>query len=94
MRSSEHLHDNSQLDWHLEDGPGWKVVQKTVTPAKPTDFALYLRVPGRSASTQVTIHGQPVSGATPGRYLDLRRHWSSGDTIIVKVSMTSQVIEA
>jgi hypothetical protein len=29
-----------------------------------------------------------------GRYLDLRRRWSSGDTITVKFSMTPQAIEA
>jgi uncharacterized protein len=100
-----HLYDNSQLDWHLEDGTGLQVVQKTnypwdgtvditVTPAKPTDFTFYLRVPGWSDSTQVTINGQPVSGATPGQYLALRRRWSSGDTIAVKFSMTPQMIEA
>ena len=27
-----HLYDNSQLDWHLEDGTGLKVVQKTNYP--------------------------------------------------------------
>jgi hypothetical protein len=31
---------------------------------------------------------------TPGRHLDLRRRWSSGDTITVKFRMTSQGIEA
>jgi DUF1680 family protein len=66
----------------------------TVTPAKPTDFTFYLRVPAWSDSTQVTINGQPVSGAAPGRYLDLRRLRSSGDTITVNCNMTPQVIEA
>jgi DUF1680 family protein len=100
-----HLYDNSQLDWHLEDGTGLKVVQKTnypwdgtvdvtVTPAKPTDFIFYLRVPGWSAGTRVTINGKPVLGARPGQYLALRRRWSSGDTITVKFNMTPQVIEA
>jgi uncharacterized protein len=100
-----HLYDNSQLDWHLEDGTGLQVVQKTnypwdgtvditVTPAKPADFTFYLRVPGWSEGTQLTINGKPVSGATPGQYLALRRRWSSGDTITVKFSMTPQVIEA
>ncbi|HEY6386411.1 MAG TPA: glycoside hydrolase family 127 protein [Candidatus Acidoferrum sp.] len=100
-----HLYDNSQLDWHLEDGTGLKVVQKTnypwdgtveisVTPAKPTEFTFYLRVPGWSAGTQVLINGQPVSGATPSQYLSLQRHWSPGDVINVKFGMTPQVIEA
>ena len=100
-----HLYDNSQLDWHLEDGTGLKVVQKTnypwdggvdiaVTPAKPSEFAFYLRVPGWSDGTQVTVNGKAVSGATPGQYLAVRRRWTSGDVIHVKFGMTPQVIEA
>ena len=100
-----HLYDNSQLDWHLEEGTGLKVVQKTkypwdgsaeitVAPAKPTEFTFYLRIPGWSDGTQVTINGHAVSGATAGQYLPLRRRWSSGDTIGVKFNMMPQVIEA
>ena len=100
-----HLYDNSQLDWHLEDGTGLKVVQNTkypwggmaeinVAPTKPTEFIFYLRIPGWSDGTQVEINGKPVPGATPGQYLALRRRWSSGDVINVKFNMTPQVIEA
>ena len=100
-----HLYDNSQLDWHLEEGTGLKVVQKTnypwdgaaeitVASAEPTEFTFYLRIPGWSDSTQVTINGQSVSGATGGQYLPLRRRWSSGDTISVKFNMAPQVIQA
>jgi len=100
-----HLYDNSRLDWHLEDGTGLKVVQKTnfpwdgtveisVAPAKPTEFTFYLRVPGWSIGTQVSINGKPVSGAIPGQYLALQRRWAPGDVIKVKFGMTPQVIEA
>jgi uncharacterized protein len=100
-----HLYDNSQLDWHLEDGTGLKVVQKTnypwdgavditVAPAKPTDFTFYLRIPGWSDSTQVKVNGDSASGATAGQYLALRRRWSAGDSISVKFNMAPQVIEA
>src|SRR5579864_7769578 len=100
-----HLYDNSQLDWHLEDGTGLKVVQKTnypwdgaaditVTPAKPTEFTFNLRIPGWSSGTQLIVNGKPVSGATPGQYLALRRQWAAGDVIKVKFGMTPQVIEA
>jgi hypothetical protein len=100
-----HLYDNSQLDWHLEDGTGLKVVQKTnypwdgtveisVAPAKPGEFTFYLRVPGWADSTQVSINGKPLSGATPGQYLALQRRWAHGDVINVKFGMTPEVIEA
>jgi DUF1680 family protein len=100
-----HLYDNSQLDWHLEDGTALKVVQKTnypwdgavdisVAPGRPTDFTFYLRIPGWSNGTQVTVNGKPVSGATAGQYLAVRRRWTSGDAISVKFGMTPQVLEA
>ena len=100
-----HLYDNSQLDWHLGDGTSLKVVQKTnypwdgnaeitVTPAKPTEFTFYLRIPGWSNGTQVAVNGKPVTGVTPGQYLALARRWSPGDEIHVKFGMTPQLIEA
>jgi DUF1680 family protein len=100
-----HLYDNSQLDWHLEDGTELKVVQKTnypwdgtaeitVTPAKSTEFTFYLRIPGWSDGTVVTVNGKPASLVTPGKYLALQRRWSPGDTIAVKFGMTPQVITA
>jgi uncharacterized protein len=100
-----HLYDNSQLDWHLEDGTGLKVVQKTnypwdgnveitVAPAKATEFAFYLRIPGWSDGTQVQINGSPVSGATAGEYLSMQRRWSPGDLIRVRFNMSPQVLQA
>ena len=100
-----HLYDNSQLDWHLEDGTSLKVAQKTnypwhgaveisVTPAKPTDFTFYLRIPAWSGSTEVKINRTAASGAIPGQYLALRRHWAPGDVINVNFNMAPQVIEA
>jgi DUF1680 family protein len=100
-----HLYDNSQLDWHLEDGTGLKVEQNTnypwdgvaditVSPAKPSEFTLYLRVPGWSDGTQVSVNGKAVSGAIPGQYLALRRRWAAGDVINVKFAMTPQMMEA
>ena len=100
-----HLYDNSQLDWHLEDGTSIKVAQKTkypwegsvdltVSPAKPAEFTFYLRIPGWSQRTQVKVNGIPVSGADAGRYLAVRRRWSPGDTINLKFDMSPQVMQA
>src|SRR3989475_4665441 len=100
-----HLYENSQLDWHLEDGTGLKVQQKTsypwdgaveigVTPAKSTEFTFYLRIPEWCNSAQVAVNGTSMSGVTPGQYLALRRRWSPRDAIHLKFGMTPQVIEA
>jgi hypothetical protein len=69
-----HLYDNSVLDWHLENGVGLKVAQKTnypwdgevqlpVTPAQPSNFSFYLRIAGWAESAQLSVNGK----AYPGR---------------------------
>jgi DUF1680 family protein len=99
-----HLYDNSELDWHLEDGTGLKVAQKTnypwdgkveitVTPARASDFTFYLRIPGWAERAQVTVNNKPVTGAKPGEYLALSRRWSPGDTIRLQLDMAPQVIQ-
>src|SRR5580658_1171784 len=100
-----HLYDNSELNWHLENGVGLKVTQKTsypwdggveitVTPAQASDFTFYLRIPGWADHAQVTVNAKAVPGATPGEYLPIRRRWSPGDVIQLKVEVVPQVIEA
>ena len=100
-----HLYDNSELNWHLENGVGLKVAQKTnypwdgnveitVTPAEPSEFTFYLRIPGWADHAQVAVNAKAVAGATPGAYLPIRRRWSPGDTIQLRMEVIPQVIEA
>lgn len=100
-----HLYDNSQLDWHLESGTGLKIQQKTnypwdggvdisVAPASPSAFTFYVRIPGWSDRTQVSVNGKPVPGATPGQYLAIRRTWNAGDNVRLQFDMSPQVLEA
>jgi len=100
-----HLYDNSELNWHLENGTRLKVTQKTdypwdgnveiaVTPAQPADFVFYLRIPGWAEKAQVAGNGKSFPGAKPGEYLAIRRRWSAGDGIHLLAEMTPQVLEA
>src|ERR1700685_4676715 len=100
-----HLYDNSELNWHLENEVGLKVVQKTsypwdgnveiaVAPAEATDFTFYLRVPGWADHAEVTVNAKAVSGAKPGEYLPIHRNWSPGDVIKLAIEVMPQVIEA
>ena len=66
----------------------------TVTPEKPSEFAFYLRIPGWSDRTQVTVNGKAISGVTAGQYLALRRRWLPGDVVSVKFDLTTHVVEA
>ena len=100
-----HFYDDSELNWHLENGVGLKIRQKskypwegdidlTVTPAQSTEFTFYVRVPGWADHAQVAVNGKAVSGAVAGQYLPIRRRWSAGDVVQLKLGLATQVIEA
>jgi len=100
------LYDNSHLDWHLENGTGLVIDQKTgypwdggvtvtLTPATASEFSLFLRVPGWSRSTAVTVNGAAAAGTVePGHYFEIRRQWRAGDRVEVKFDMQPQLIRA
>ena len=100
-----HLYHNSELNWQLENGTPIKIVQTTeypwkgtieiaISPAKSAEFALNLRIPAWSANTTAFVGGAPVNGAVPGRYLQIRRRWTSGDVVKLQFDMTPQILEA
>ena len=100
-----HLYDNSELNWRLENGVGLKVAQKTnypwdgdveirVTPAEASEFTFYLRIPGWADHAQVNVNAKSLTAVTPGTYLPIRRRWSPGDVIQLKVEVVPQIIEA
>jgi DUF1680 family protein len=93
------------MKWHLEDGTGLKIVQKTeypwkgdveltVSPAKPHEFTVYLRIPGWSQKNSVRVNGRAVDGAKPGEYLAVRRTWNPGDRIELAMDMTPHLLRA
>ena len=100
-----HFYDSSELNWHLENGVGLKVAQKTnypwdgnveitVTPAEASEFTFYVRIPGWTDRAQVSVNGKAQSGATPGEYLAIKRRWAAGDVIKLSMEVVAQVIEA
>jgi uncharacterized protein len=100
-----HLYDNALLDWHLENGTALKIRQKTnypwdgsvevaVAPAEPTEFTLFLRVPGWTDTAKVAVNGKAVAGATTGQYLPIRRRWMARDTVTLQFNVAPQVLEA
>jgi hypothetical protein len=100
-----HLYDNSQLDWRLENGTGLKIQQKTnypwdgsveiaVTPAQPTEFTLFVRIPGWTETAKVAVNEKAIVGPVAGQYLPIRRRWSGGDTVTLQFNMAPQILEA
>ena len=100
-----HLFENSELDWHLEDGTGLKLIQKTgypwtgdveltVMPAQPSEFTVYVRIPGWSRATKVQVNGNPVDVLEAGKYLPIRRRWSGRDLVTLQFDMTPRLTAA
>ena len=100
-----HLYDNSEMNWHLHDGTGLKIQQKTnypwngdiamtVNPATPSEFTLYVRIPGWSVKNAVKVNGKPLSGIKRGEYFAIRRRWSANDKVEVSFDMTTHLLKA
>lgn len=90
------LFHSAELDWHLEDKTGLKLVEKTgypwngdvrieVRPERPSEFTLYLRWPAWAATAEVQINGQTTSleSSHRGSYLALTRTWALGDSVLL-----------
>ena len=56
-------------------------IRLQVTPSAPALFTLRLRVPIWSQDTRIRLNGQPLPGAQPGSYYDIRRAWQPGDCL-------------
>jgi DUF1680 family protein len=100
-----HLFHNSEMNWHLEDGTPIKIVQQTnypwddtvhfeISPAKPTEFTLYLRRPEWSRQVQLTAGFTESLTEHGNGYMRIRRRWSPGDKISLVVDMTPQLVES
>ncbi len=100
-----HLYDDSVLDWHLENGVGLKITQKTkypwdgdveitVAPAEPSEFTFFVRIPGWANRAEVVVANKNISGVVPGHYLPIHRRWSSGDVVRLKLDVLPQMMEA
>jgi hypothetical protein len=93
------------MDWRLHDGTGLKVRQKTnypwsgdvkitVSPAAPSEFVMYVRIPGWSTRNSVKVNGKEIAGAKSGEYLAIRRRWTANDTIDLNFDMTTHLLKA
>jgi len=96
-----HLYHSSTLDWNglrLEQKtkyPWEGAVEITLTPAQPSDFALFLRIPAWSAGATVTVNGKPWKGAVrAGEYLAVRREWRPGDKILLALDIRPRLTVA
>lgn len=75
------------------DYPAGDEIKLTVAPVKKAEFALKLRISEWSKQTALTVNGQAVS-TQPGTYVELRREWSPGDQIVLKLDLRGRAVPA
>jgi len=100
-----HLYDNSTFNWYLHDGTALRIQQETkypwegevkltVSPAQPTEFTFFVRIPGWSHKSGVRVNGAPVDDVRSGAYLPIRRRWTAGDVVNLSFDMTTRLLKA
>jgi len=99
-----HFYDNSEMDWKLESGTPLRVVQETgmpwkgnvtlrVSPAKPEEFTLFLRIPSWSPGARVAVNGKPeAQPAAANAYYAVRRKWNPGDRVTLAFHVAPRLI--
>lgn len=95
-------------EWRTEIAPGVavKLAQETaypwngrvrlaVSPGKPAEFALKLRIPGWARSVTIRVNNLPLAAAPqPGTYFELRRSWQPGDVVDLDFPMPAVLVES
>jgi len=62
-------------------------IELKVSPTKPVQFALKLRIPQWSKATSLSVNGQ-VKPCKPGSYAILDRKWRTGDVVSIDLDMS------
>ena len=65
-----------------------------ITCSKPESFTISLRIPAWiSEAASITVNGQKVKAeVSAGKFFDLTRKWSNGDTIEIQLPMSTRLL--
>jgi DUF1680 family protein len=100
------LYGSSVLNTRLADGAALKLTQETDYPwdgrvritldAVPARaFSVRLRVPGWAGGAALSVNGMPQGKELrPGTYHEVRRLWSAGDVLELRLPMRAQLLQA
>lgn len=98
-----HLYGGNHLDIDFMGGK-LELVQETDYPwdgkvmlevknAPKEPFAIRLRIPGWAKDISLAVNGGAVSDElTPGSYVAIKRHWNSGDKILLELPMPVRLV--
>ncbi|MFH0756937.1 MAG: beta-L-arabinofuranosidase domain-containing protein [Bacteroidota bacterium] len=99
------LYNPSEAQLVLEDGTAVKLhctgnypesghIEIQIRTSVESDLKLYLRIPGWSNDTKISINGSSTEGVIePGTYHAIERRWQSGDMIRIELDMRGRLIE-
>jgi hypothetical protein len=73
------------------DYPAGDTIAIAVDPERPEEFALRLRVPAWSEATELRINGE-FARVEPGTYAIVRRKWSPGDKVTLRLDVRVRAI--
>ncbi len=69
-------------------------IEVTITPQKNADFPVFVRIPRWADKAGVSVNGRVVpEKPVPGKYLDISRNWSPGDTLKISFPMKLRLAE-
>ncbi len=99
-----HLYHNNTLEWRLADGVLLRLTQSTrypwegrvelrIEPERPTEFTLFLRIPGWAAPARVALNGK-AEQVEAGRYAALKRTWRPGDLVRLELTVIPRLTVA
>lgn len=95
-----------KASFELENGGRADIVTETLYPAEgkfsavfsavdsSSEFSLLLRVPAWCGYYAVYVNGEALGEGVPGKYFEISRFWSAGDTVSVEMEMTVRVFNA
>jgi uncharacterized protein len=94
-QASTTLQDGSKVTVRQTTNYPWEgKVKLQVTPEKPEEFTLRLRVPGWAGAAAVTVNGEEVSLPASKGYVHIHRQWSGGDVVGLSFPLEIHRLEA
>ena len=101
-----HLYSSNSMKTSLEDGSSFALSQQTDYPwdetvsitideASGQTIGLMLRIPGWASDAKLTTNGE-ASGLTltAGSYIEIKRSWQTGDTLVLTLPMKPRLMKA
>ncbi len=100
------LFNDSELNWHLQNGTAVRLVQRTnypwdgdvritLYPVKAAQFAIHLRWPAWAQTFDASVNDEKITGDfQAGTFVTISRNWKAGDVITLSVAMPPVLLRA